>query len=233
MLRFWAKQTEVGARASLAKEELSHARVRRVREGEVVGLIDGKGWKAEGVFREGSVEITRAQKLAAASPAIILYMALTASSAFETVLDSAAELGVAKIVPVFSQNAFYRVADKSKLLNKYPRWEKILKESCKQSGNPFLPELASPILINELATPTANAPIYLAALEGQTQNWAPISSVQSVGLLVGPEGDFSPEEYQKLNQIGITPISLGANVLRSQTAALAMIVTAQALINRL
>jgi 16S rRNA (uracil1498-N3)-methyltransferase len=160
-------------------------------------------------------------------------MALTAASAFESVLDTTTELGVSRIVPLFSQNAFYRHSDTPRLLGKYPRWIKILKESCKQSGNPFLPELANPISLEQLPPPTEKTPLYLAALEEPIQAWNLSKTIDSVGLLVGPEGDFSPEEYQKLNQLGVVFISLGQNVLRSQTAALAIVLEAQALINRL
>jgi 16S rRNA (uracil1498-N3)-methyltransferase len=223
MLRFFAKGGAIGERVALPPEEAAHARVRRVREGEEVGLVDGKGGSWLGKFEEGAICISSANPRPKQFPEIALYMGLTASSTFEAILEEATQFGVSQIIPVLTQNAFYHNADLSKLEGKRDRWEKILKESCKQSGNPFLPRLGAPLRFKEALKYSSADLTLVAAMEGTLTPWRelPLMGVPRVNLWVGPEGDFSGEEYAAFTEAKALGVGLGPNVLRAQTAALA------------
>ena len=232
MLRFWGKGGPVGEVVGLTKEELNHAKVRRVREGEVVGLLDGEGGTWLGVFSDGQIKITEAKLTPKPLPQVTLFMALTASSTFETILEESTQLGVEQIIPLDCQNAFYKSADLPKIAAKRERWEKIIHESCKQSSNAWLPKLGE---ITPWARALAGAkgtPTLVAAMEGEITPWRDLklAGAQKLNVWVGPEGDFSPDEYRQLREAGAVGVGLGATVLKSETAAVAMLAMLKAIL---
>lgn len=214
----------------LEGDELHHAaRVARVREGELVELIDGHGASATAVVRAVSkssvaLEISEAPLVSRESPvAIELAQALIQPEKFELVLQKACELGVARVTPVVSERIDTRP---ERVAGRFERWHRILVEATKQSGRARVPELSSPEPLASLLERDAPRVLFDAdAPETRTIVGAPDRLV----LLVGPEGGWSEGETELARARGCEIRHLGPRRLRAETAAIAALVVAGSL----
>jgi 16S rRNA (uracil1498-N3)-methyltransferase len=143
----------------------------------------------------------------------------------EVIVQKATELGAAIIQPVISEHVVSRL-DEEDAARKVEKWQRTAIEAMKQCGAPWLPEVRAPRYLPELAASrSAEAEGFLGSLRESsrwlrawTAEWQ-TSLPTSVGLWVGPEGDFSDGELRLLEASGAKPFTMGGNVLRSETAA--------------
>ena len=98
------------------------------------------------------------------------------------------------------------------------KWKAQLVEACKQSGNPWLPTIREPVPLSDFLNDSSGNSSLVASLEDTTTPWNELRLSESVTLFVGPEGDFSNTEYDYLRKKGVQAVSLGSNVLRTETA---------------
>jgi len=145
---------------------------------------------------------------------------------FELALQKCTELGAFDFTPIITE----RVQGGK---NAYPsesrlkRWKKILKESAEQSGRSFIPKLNDPRNILEVIEEKIKFSEVLCLWEefqGLNINQAlnKLSEIKSLYIIVGPPGGFSKEEAYKLKKLGVILVSLGKRILRSETAAIAV-----------
>ncbi len=212
--------------------EAYHAlRVLRLRPGDTCTLFDGQGRAAK--VRIVTVDGASAFQVEALSlfpplkacAEIILCQAIPKGSNMELVLQKAVELGVRRIVPLFTERTIVRLSG-SESINKAEKWRRVILEACKQCGQDTLPVLDTPrsyadflehVELPDFKVQAALVPNALpmrTALEPARE-----AGFHSAALLVGPEGDFTPEEYAAARTRGFLPLSLGSIVLRVETAA--------------
>ncbi len=203
------------------------ARVLRLGRDDDIIVLDGLGQEYSVTLTAVSAErVTgRVQRVqpAAGEPnvALTLYQALLKRDKFEWVLQKATEVGVVRIVPVVTQRTL--VQDTRLKANKVARWQKILMEAAEQSRRGVVPTLAEPLAWKEALADASAADLTLIAWE---EGDLPLKQVlisaeapHSVALLIGPEGGFSAEEAQQVAASGGQIVSLGARILRTETAA--------------
>ncbi len=145
---------------------------------------------------------------------------------FNWTAEKACELGVARFVPVETQRSL------SERLNR-DRLRAHMIEAAEQCGRTHVPEIAPLIKLDTLL---AHWPSDRALLFCDESGGAPIGAAlhekpaKSWGILIGPEGGFTPEERDMLRrQPATVAVSLGPNILRADTAAVAAIATWQAI----
>jgi 16S rRNA (uracil1498-N3)-methyltransferase len=194
--------------------------VLRGRDGERVIVLNGQGYYGEGHIldrRMGTVAIDELHYRE--KPKIYLYPALLKSKAMDFLIREATAIGVAEIIPFVTQHSAVKMnvemAKEKKL-----HWDNIAKEACKQSGNPWLPAIEIPKKFAQISLPR---PTLIASLRGErTQIFSRETIIRnsSINLVIGPEGDFSEEEYECFIGENTYFIQLGKNVLRSEIAAL-------------
>jgi 16S rRNA (uracil1498-N3)-methyltransferase len=217
-----------GSRVCLEGDELHHAaRVARVRVGERIEVLDGRGSAAEAIVVEASrdrvdVEIGAPVSSREAPVAITLASALIAPDKYELVLQKGCELGVSRFVPVISERVETRV---ERVLGKLDRWERILLEATKQCGRAVLPRIEPPIGLDRLLAREEGLILFDA--DEATDPW-PGPRVAHATLLVGPEGGFTPDEIAAAKLAGASVCSLGPRRLRAETAAIAAVALAGA-----
>lgn len=165
-----------------------------------------------------------------------LFQSLIRAANFELIVQKATELGVENIIPLETEFSQIQI-DAQKATTKLQRWEKIALESSKQSERNTIPQIYRPISFAEIEEKSlfAEFDLVLAAEVPRevTQLIAPIklvkeftheiSSAQSLALIIGPEGGFSPQEVKTLKDLGANLVSLGKQVLRAETAAIALL----------
>lgn len=229
MLRaFSANWPGDGSLPHLDRDEIHHlVRVRRVRRHEELEILNGRGAIAccrvadasPGDFR---LELVRVHTMAGPALRRHLMVALPKGKTFPVLLHRLVELGVHAITPLLSDHS---EAVAERVESRADRWEAILIEAAKQSGNPWLPELGEPRRLDAvLSEPVAEVQRICGALQPDAvplwnllgEGLRPTGTVQ---VFIGPEGDFSLREYTLLRESGCLFASLGPLVLKVDTAA--------------
>jgi 16S rRNA (uracil1498-N3)-methyltransferase len=220
-----------GSHVELEPSEAKHARVRRLRTGEVVALFDGAGnsWLAS-VVRVGrqraSVRVSEVlePRLAESPLDLTLAVAVLKTDRFDWLVEKATELGVAAIRPLASR---YSLAEPS--ARRRQRWRQIALGASKQCGRSTVPRIAEPAELRDvlggsdcrLLLAESGAETSLARLAGR------LPRPSAVTVIVGPEGGFAAEEIEAARAAGCLTVGLGPRTLRSETAAITAIALCQ------
>jgi len=198
--------------------------------GEVIHLMDGCGRVASGPItrlakQEVEIQVQELRQLPAPEAPVTLVQAIPKGEGMDWIIEKAVELGVQRILPLCSERTIVRLTGEQ-AEKKQQRWQRRVIEACKQCGQLWLPELLLPQGLEAALAATATSPTRLiASLElgsGWIQNQA-LAFQGEVALAIGPEGDFSPGEYQRFRDAGWKPVHLGPLVLRCETAAIAAV----------
>jgi 16S rRNA (uracil1498-N3)-methyltransferase len=204
-----------GATVALEGDELHHARVVRVHEGEEVEVFDGRGGAWIAVARElPSVELVRAVDVDR-EPRVALHLAMAIISLdkFELVLQKTTELGVHSIVPLITERIEVRA---ERYRGKGERWQKIVFEAVKQSGRARVPVIESPATFDDLVQRAGTKIVFDADTTPSPQP----KTFESATLLIGPEGGWSDGELRSAQEHGCVFARLGPRRLRAETAAI-------------
>lgn len=221
---------------TLSREESLHlVSANRARIGDPVTAFDGNGteWDttlAEADKRKAVLRIGKSTKIEPPSHAIALAQALPKGKLIESIIRKATEIGIQRIHPIQTERTETKISlDRSKAKN--AKWQTAAIEGAKQSGNPYLVEIA-PLqdfdtflktaesydlkLIASLTPQAVSLKEHMAKFNAATaSNFSRISAI----FLVGPEGDFTPRETEAALANGFLPTTLGSNVMRCETAA--------------
>ncbi|MCR5184076.1 MAG: 16S rRNA (uracil(1498)-N(3))-methyltransferase [Opitutales bacterium] len=208
-------------------------KVLRAGENEPVCVFDGKGhfWHCRRLDNNPkalTLAIERRETVPAPRCAIALAQAMPKGSLMDDIVRQATEIGAAWIFPLSSDRCEVRL-DPERSAKKLERWKQIAVEACKQCGNAFLPQILPVTSLRDFLKRRSrpeNEVRLTASLEDGTLPCPQIAAryadavPETVLFFVGPEGDFSEEEYALLRQSGCVPVRLGRNVLRAATAAI-------------
>ncbi|GBD12332.1 Ribosomal RNA small subunit methyltransferase E [bacterium HR24] len=229
MRRFYVEPGTVRGRQVTLGPEAAHrlARVLRLRPGEHVVLFDGSGqeWEVElkSIGPRG-VAATVVQDLPSPpEPRVRLSLlaCLLKEPRFELVLEKAAELGVAEVVPVVGRRSVVRPWKEGA---KQERWRRIVIEAAEQCGRARPPELHTPLPMAQAlrrAQGLRIVPWEEERSQGMRQLLRSLAAPpDQVSLLVGPEGGLDPQEVEAAREAGFQVVSLGERILRAETAAL-------------
>ena len=226
-----------GSEVRVSGREAHHlSRVLRVRSGDKVFCFDGRGRQMEAVVREvGSGRLTlEAGPLRPILPspwAVHLGITIPGQGKLEEIISSATQLGVSEILPLETERTVVRFTQE-RFQRKLEHLRQVSIETAKQCGIGLLPEIRPVTLWSRLL---ASFPQYdriiLAAVEGPHESWKkalsslPGTSPAKILMLIGPEGDFSPEEVRQAAGAGARLVSLGPLVLRCETAVVSSLST--------
>ena len=217
------KKLNLGLDLILEKEDTHYLNnVMRLREGDNVFLFNSKDGEFKGEivsFDKKKIKVRLNSKIENTNKPgkISLIFSLIKSSKLDYLIQKCTEIGVKSFVPVISQKSV------AKNLN-IKRTEKIIKESCEQSNQLILPVIHEvEKLEKKLKSFDKNSIIFFADINSSNNKIEEVhknNKNHEFYLLVGPEGDFSLKERNLLNSMSnCIPISLGQNILRSETAA--------------
>lgn len=209
----------------LPEEESKHAcRVLRMKENDKMELIDGQGFLYVATIIDANpkrcgVQITEVIK-GKREAKIHLAIAPTKNiDRIEWLLEKGTEIGVTEFSLLLCANSERKVV-------KLERLEKILVSAMKQSKRLFLPKLND--LTSFQSFLQTHSKGYIAhCYESSKEQLSTLKYVENLPILIGPEGDFTEEEVLQATQMNYTPISLGDNRLRTETAGLVAVVEAK------
>jgi len=205
--------------------ETRHLRdVLRVKIGEVVSVFDGFGnefvCKVTTVSKAHS-ELEIIEKTDPAAPESCLRLTLAAvmlkGEKYDLVVQKAVELGVTKIVPLWSVRCDVRSKDSAKRVE---RWRKIALEASKQAGRATLIEIDDPIPLNAFIERAENLTVMFSERAGTRLDVD--HGTRDMTAIVGPEGGWDDAELAAARLAGICVVTLGGRIVRAETAAIAI-----------
>ncbi|MBM4163921.1 MAG: 16S rRNA (uracil(1498)-N(3))-methyltransferase [Lentisphaerae bacterium] len=216
----------------LDRDESHHLiRVLRVTPGDGVEGFDGAGLiRPLRVARVARNEVgLEPAGVAVARPkpacAITLFVCISKGNRMDWTVEKAVETGASRIVPVLSARTVVRL-DAQEGLDKRLRWERVAREAARQCGAAWVPQIEAPLACDaSTALVAESAPVLIGALRPNTPLLREALEAfperpAHAGWFVGPEGDFTTDELDRLIAAGAIPVALGGLVLRAETAAL-------------
>lgn len=192
--------------------------VLKLAVGERVIIFNGTGIEAAGSIAEigkkgVTLEITEVYKNSSESKRKVrLYLAILKNEHFELAVQKAVECGVSEIIPVITNRTV-------KLGLKPERTVKIMREAAEQSGRGVVPVLREPLSFED-ALKHANENDENFFCDGRAKQSGLKAKGERVGVWIGPEGGFSPEELAGAEAAKFQSVSLGELTLRAETAAI-------------
>ena len=219
-----------GAEFSLPDGAARHVQVLRLQPGAALTLFDGSGaeWSAEVVTMARSAVVvrvgTRSEVDRELPLRITLALGVPTNERMDAVVEKATELGVATIQPLLCERSVLRLAGE-RADKRREHWQSVAIAACEQSGRNRVPVIEpirtlSAWLASQTATPQETRWLL------STSETTPLHSLArsaAVTTLSGPEGGLSPGEESAARDCGFEAVSLGARVLRADTAPLALL----------
>ncbi len=225
MARFYLPPDSWLVDPALTGDEARHlSQVLRTKAGETITVFDGRGCKAVAEVLSVSrdrvlLKIGKMLHSTSPMPTITLAQAIPKGKNMDLIVQKSVELGVAAIQPLVTRYTVVQPGD-----GKSEKWRRNALEACKQCGQDTLPEIAEPLPFGRWISTQIDQP-GLKLIASLAPGAQPLRDTllqhpetTEVALLVGPEGDFSPEETTAALAAGFLPVSLGSIVLRVETA---------------
>ena len=236
---FTSPESINGDTITLDEETSLHlSRVLRCKAGDMITVGDGSDIDYECEITEITKTAVTARitdkhlNLNEPDVKITLYQGLPKGDKTELIIQKCVEIGVDRIVPVSTARSVVKLDKKGD--KKIERWNKISLSAAKQCGRGKIPEVSPVMTFKEAVEDSRKCDGRLIPYENEEKNglksFCENFSGKSIAVFIGPEGGFDPSEIELAKADGITPVTLGKRILRTETAGL---VTAVILLHRL
>lgn len=250
---FVAPEQITGDQVIVTGEDVNHMKnVLRMRPGEKVRISNGSDedyYCSIEELKEGQVLLHIDSKEASSVELpvqIYLFQGLPKSDKMDRIVQKAVELGACAVVPVAMKRSIVKL-DQKKAAAKVKRWNSIAESAAKQSGRLVIPTVQMPVTFAQAVEQAAELEWKLLPYENEegmegvrcllgelaeqvrqqnretTEEEISSKSPLRVGIFIGPEGGFDPNEVQLAEREGWKKISLGRRILRTETAGMALL----------
>ena len=222
---FVSKKLTAGSSVCLDEDDSFHAvRVLRLKPGDALELVDPDGcvFEAEVTGGDGTIEAMPLREIESknpvAGPALTVVQVLPSGRKMDLIVEKLSELGVARLLPVFSEKSVARPAGGD---GKLQRWRRIARSAAAQSKRVNVMQVEEPVALGCLLEDKPG-PFYVLSTEvqGKPLGDAMTDDGKPVMLVAGPEAGFSDAEIDRLGAAGAVFMSLGPHVLRAETASI-------------
>ena len=164
---------------------------------------------------------------------VTLLLSIFKFDRMEWAIEKCTELGVARIVPVIAQRTDAHLA--AAAAKRHERWQRLVRQAAEQSRRATPPEITAPLKLKE-AIQCDGLRIVLAESEEDATLPGVLTGHHpgtEVSLAIGPEGGWTADELKLFCGAGWAPVSLGATILRAETAAIAATAIATSILGQL
>lgn len=237
MYRFYVGPGQIrDGQVSITGSDVNHIKnVLRLQQGDWLTACDKAGMDYIGriqALSPGEV-ILSIEKVQATGTEldtqITLFQGLPKKEKMEFIIQKAVELGVYRIVPVMMKRCVVRLQEEKKLQRKQERWQAIAEAAAKQCDRGIVPQVCAPVTMEEAFDMAASLEYNMIPYELQEgiqdsrRIVAEACGSKSLGIFIGPEGGFEPEEVEAARALGAHPLTLGKRILRTETAGMALL----------
>ncbi len=212
-----------GAELSLNDSAVQHlGRALRMRPGESIRLFDGAGNEHQAELVELSKRAIRVRVGAVidnpteSGLEVELGQVMSRGERMDYVVQKATELGVSRIVPLFSERCEVKL-NPERQAKRVDHWQQVAISACEQSGRSRVPDIAMPQPLSQWLQ-QCDCELKLVLHPDAAMPLAQRQAPASAGLLIGPEGGLSDAEIEQARAAGFESLRLGPRVLRTETA---------------
>ena len=211
-------------------------RVLRLSVGDEITVFNGEGgeWSAQiAAMTRSTVSLgigAHSETGTDSALKIHLVQGISRGERMDFVVQKATELGVKRISPVLTEHSVVKL-DATRAEKRRVHWQSVATSACEQSGRTRLPLIDSPVsLMDWFGNKPDEVDAELILAPGATTSLASLPAPETkICVLIGPEGGFSPSEYEDADVAGFRAVALGPRVLRTETAAVAALSVMQSL----
>ena len=213
MYRFYVSADQLAEKeVFISGGDVNHIKnVLRLEVGDWIVACDGNG--TDYVSRIQSIcsdevvaSIEKVQPTGTELPVrITLFQGMPKKDKLELIIQKAVELGACEIVPVMTKRTVVKLSEEKKINKRLERWQSIAYAAAKQCDRGIIP--------------TVHKPVSYEARKIVDQ----ACKQRSLGIFIGPEGGFEPEEVERAMTRNIHPMTLGKRILRTETAGMALL----------
>ena len=234
MPRFFVSESQINrgenTEIKITGEDASHiSRSLRMKTGDSISVCDMAGIEYNCVI--SSIDADTVTAVVSSSGhsqneppyKVVVYQSLCKGDKFDTVVQKAVELGAFSIVPVLTSRSTVRLK-KEECMKKIVRWQRIAEAAAKQCGRGLIPEVREMLDFREAADAASCSDISLFCYEGERDvrlpdvlGKQPVPS--EISVFIGPEGGFSINEAEYAVKAGMTAVSFGKRILRTESAS--------------
>ncbi len=206
-------------------------KVLRFPQGKSITLFNGDGFNYTAEVLKAKKDcvvklLNKEENLSESKLNLTLAQGVTKGEKMDFLIQKSIELGVNKIIPILTERCVVKLKG-DKLKKRQLHWQKIAIGACEQAGRSVIPEMATPISLDEfLQQSNANGFVLHHRAE---QTLMGVPPTNEATILIGPEGGLSKAEITQATQAGYQSLLLGSRVLRTETASLAAIANMQLL----
>jgi len=198
------------------------ALVLRLREGAPLTLFDGAGHEAQATLVEVGRKrvVARIEQVSAGSGEsplrVHLGQAISKGDRMDYAIQKSVELGVAAITPLYVEHGDVRLKG-DREAKKLAHWQGVAVSACEQCGRASVPTIHPPQTLTEWLAGRDES-LRLVLHPATDDSWQQAEAVDTVALLIGPEGGLSDAEVDAARRGGFQPLTLGPRILRTETA---------------
>ena len=213
---------------------IRHIHVLRLNAGDSITLFNGTGNDFAATLqtigkRHAECHIHAQRQPENESPlAITLVQAISSGERMDFTLQKSVELGVHAIQPIISERCVVRLSGE-RADKRVQRWQDIVIAACEQSGRSIVPTVLPVVSFSDYLRQMPPELHLMMSLRRATTLRDIAPAPQSLRLMIGPEGGWTPAEEQAALAAGVQTITLGKRVLRTETAAMAAMAAMQVL----
>ena len=160
---------------------------------------------------------------------ITLFQGMPKKDKLELIIQKAVELGACEIVPVMTKRTVVKLSEEKKINKRLERWQSIAYAAAKQCDRGIIPTVHKPVSYEEALAMADQLDYNVIPYELQTGMEEARKIVdqackqRSLGIFIGPEGGFEPEEVERAMTRNIHPMMLGKRILRTETAGMSLL----------
>ena len=215
---FYRESLSLNLTATLDKSQSHYvSKVMRIKENEVFSLFNSGGeWEAKILaISKSIVEFNVTKQLRQKENLKELWLAFSPikSNYFNFMIQKATELGVTKFLPIIFDRTIVRKINKERL-------EKVIIEAAEQSNRINVPKIEEPQKLKNFLSNDMDL-IFTDLNTSNTKIDLKKLTTKPTCVIIGPEGDFSEEEREKILKFKwVQPIKINENILRSETAVI-------------
>ncbi|MBC3899247.1 RsmE family RNA methyltransferase [Acetobacterium malicum] len=241
MHRFFVEPDQIAeASIVIAGEDFKHiTKVLRLGKDDMIEICDGHGTDYQVALNTPgdqtvSGSIIKQYPSRGETPELIitLFQGLPKGTKMELIIQKAVELGVFDVVPFSSQRAIAQIKDKKD--KKIERWQRIAYEAAKQSKRGIIPTIRLPQTLTDIVKQVDDYDLMILAYEDENmltlkaalevfKKKNEVNKPLKIGVIIGPEGGFDPQEVAACKAAGVISVTLGRRILRTETAGMVVL----------
>ncbi|HHZ02010.1 MAG TPA: 16S rRNA (uracil(1498)-N(3))-methyltransferase [Tissierellia bacterium] len=200
----------------------------RAQPGDILSIVtESKEYRAEiEEIREENIVCSLLEEIMSNNESkinITLCQGIPKQTKMETIIQQNVEIGVKRFIPLITERTVVKIKDKDKEEKKLLRWQKIAKESAKQSKRNIVPTVEPIMTVNQLIEKIKLEENVSVLVPYELEDMKPLKEAlkepkENYYLVIGPEGGFDLKEIEMFKEIGAHIVTLGKRILRTETA---------------